>query len=486
MELTFIGVAQLLIGLAIVLAGGLRSAFAFLIAMGLLGGSAALNLPALGGSSIQPAQFALLFVYLRILTPRGGFLGLLPDSIRANLWLVLFTLYGIAAALILPRLFAGAIDVYPMRAPNYATIFYREPLAPSPQNITAMVFLAGSLMIALSAWCTCRIQGGVNTLISTVIWVGWAHIALGIFAAVAANTPADMILEELRNANYSQLNQETSGFVRISGLFPETSAFASFGFAIFVLCAELWLRSIRPKATGTLVLAMFAILFMSTSSTAYISLFVYALTIVLRIILLPGSIRKIPTLLLLVGSSVFALAVLSVVYPEFSHSIYQMVLDMTVRKSDSDSGNQRLFWTLQGLEALWVSGGLGIGPGSYRSSSMLVSIVGTMGVFGAFTFLMYLAKVLQPGRESTWQITDSPEATVGGALAVAAVVSLVPAAIGASSPHPDMLFCIFAGAALALRPQLVRVRPATRPDWSREAPTVYVPDRPSERLDNRL
>jgi hypothetical protein len=459
MELTFIGLAQLAIGCIIVLAGGLRTAFAVLIGMGLLGGSAAINLPSLGGSSIQPVQFALLFVYLRILTPRGGFTGLLPDAVRANMWLVLFTFYGTAAALIMPHIFAGSLDVFPMRPPDVTDPFYTEPLQPSSQNITACVYLIGALMIALAAWCTCRIQGGINTVIAALVWVSWLHIALGIIAAVARGTPFDAVLDVFRNASYAQLNQDADGFIRISGLFPETSAFAAFGYGLFAINAELWLRSIRPKATGPVALALFAILFVSTSSTAYFGLAIYVLFFVLRTLLIPGATRwpKLRAVLMCAGGLAILTAILVAAMPALSQSIFDVILQMTVNKSGSESGAQRLFWTMQGFDAFRISWGLGVGPGSYRSSSVLIAILGTMGIIGGATFLLHLNRVLQPARRSTWEETDSPADTVGGAFAIAALLSLIPAAVGSSSPHPDVLFCIFSGAALAVRPKF---RPA--------------------------
>lgn len=73
MQLTFIGLIQLVIGAVIFFGGSLRHAVTFMIISGLFAGSAAIVLPALGGSSIPPIQFACLIVYLRILAPRGAF-----------------------------------------------------------------------------------------------------------------------------------------------------------------------------------------------------------------------------------------------------------------------------------------------------------------------------------------------------------------------------------------------------------------------------
>ncbi len=98
MELTFIGMIQVVIGILVVFFGSVRSALIFLLVSALFEGSAAIALPSLGGSSIPPVQFALFFTTLRILAPKGGYVALLPSAIADNKWYVLFAIYGMATA----------------------------------------------------------------------------------------------------------------------------------------------------------------------------------------------------------------------------------------------------------------------------------------------------------------------------------------------------------------------------------------------------
>jgi hypothetical protein len=137
-----------------------------------------------------------------------------------------------------------------------------------------------------------------------------------------------------------------------------------------------------------------------------------------------------------------------------------MILHMTVDKEDSDSGRQRLFWAMQGWKGFLVSGGLGIGAGSFRSSSLLMAILGSMGVVGIVTFAAYLWQVLQPLRYSTWTRSEDPALSIGGAASLTALLIVIPASIAAPSPDPGTNFAIFAGAALALRPPLRRAAQA--------------------------
>jgi hypothetical protein len=453
MTITFIGYFHLVAGGAIALRGSLRQAFLFLFVSALFSGSAALILPS-GGSSVPPIYFALLFVYLRIIAPRGGFMGSVPDAIRANRWLALFALYGVAMAYLGPRLFAGAIDVYPMRMVARDSLFDTLPLEPTSQNVTASIYMIGTLFLAVGAWIASRRDDAPATLVKAALWVSWGHIGFGLIALAARGTPFDAMLDLFRNSTYVQLDDTVGGIVRIRGIFPEASEFAGFGFAYFVVSAELWYRSIHTRATGAAALAMATILFFSTSSTAYAALAIYLAFFFVRPLLLPGlaSSRKIATVLAILGAFGVLFAVVMAAVPEVADSMLKMLELMTVGKSSSDSGAQRLFWALQGRDAFLVSYGLGIGPGSFRSSSMIMAVIGSLGVIGIVTFLLYLAAVFQPWRMSSWCRAEDYRTSVGGAFASAAVLSLVPAALSSANPHPTPTFAILAGAALALRP----------------------------------
>lgn len=481
MELTFIGVIQLVIGLAIVLWGRLRTAFIYLIVSGIFSGSAAVLLPALGGSSVPPVYFALGFVVLRIVVPRGGYLGLVPDAISANKWFFLFTFYGAAAAYIGPRLFAGTIRVFPMFAEDTRSLFDTVPLMPTSQNITAMVYMTGSLLVALAGYILCRREHGKDTLIQASIFVGWAHIALGLIAVAVRGTPADEVLELFRNSSYAFIDAEAGGFVRIRGIFPEASVYASFGFSFFVLYAELWYRSIRPAATGWLAFVMALILFFSTSSTAYLGLMVYFIFFMMRTLALPyvaDQMKMVRVLMAMAGMGLGTAIVLAV-NPGLPALVWDMILSMTVEKGSSSSGEQRLFWAMQGFRLLAESWGLGVGPGSFRSSSLITAIFGSVGVIGTVAFFAYLLKVVDPLRRSTWGPWNDPDMAIGGAFAIAAFLGLVPAAISSPTSYPDWIFALLAGGALALRTQ-----PRRRESFDEEPPLVneaqYAPRLPEK------
>lgn len=456
MELTEIGMVQVVIGLLIVLAGSANSAFFFLIASTLLEGSAAILLPALGGSSIPPGQFALLFVFLRIIAPKGGLYGYFPAAFRANSWLLCFCLYGIAMAYIGPRLFAGSINVFPMRPDPALGLFYRTPLQPTSQNLTAGIYMFGTLLMALAAYVFARRAGAGRTLVSATVFGGWFFILSALADILTRGTPFEEIFAIFRNGDYVQLSVEMDGFIRIRGFMPEASSYAGASFVFFVANAELWYRSIRTRQTGFIAIVLALVLILSTSSTAYVSLAAYFVLFLLRALLLPGLVPKgkLAGLGLAALSAMVVVAIAMAVMPEIPDAIYQLIVSMTVDKSTSTSGQQRLFWALQGLQAFQASHGLGIGPGSFRSSSMLTAIIGSMGIIGIASFAFYLLSVVQPGRRSTWGIGETTFQTLGSGFGCAAVLGLIPAFVGSAQATPGAVFAIFAGAALAFRPVL--------------------------------
>lgn len=452
---TAIGIIQCVIGVWLVLRGTLNQTFLFLVLSSLFGASAAIQLPMLGGSSIPPIQFALAFVFLRLLMPSGGYAGAVPDAVKANLALVLFCLYGIATAIAAPRIFAGDINVVPLSPGDLRYLFDTVPLRSTPQNLTASIYLIGALLVAVATSIVVRFRGGADTLVRGAILIAWIHAITGILTVVLRGTPADVIFDVLKNGSATVLNHEYQGFIRITGLFAEASSYAAFGFGWFVFNCECWYRSIRPKATGRAALLLGTVLFFSTSSTAYTGLAIYLSIFALRALIFSWAAN--PQRLMqamLAGFGAIFLAALAVIFvPGLASEIREMLLYMTIEKEGSDSGQQRLFWAMQGWDAFIVSNGFGIGTGSFRSSSLIMAILGSSGVLGIATFAFYLGQVFQPTRKSTYGEVEDVGLSLGGAAGFAALTSLAPAMLTAPSAVPGTTFAILAGAALALRPR---------------------------------
>ncbi|MEO0061565.1 MAG: hypothetical protein RLZZ08_125 [Pseudomonadota bacterium] len=485
MSFTFVGLLQLVIG-SILLFRSLPAMLMFLLASGLFGGSAALTMPAIGNSSVPPIQFALLFVYIRLLMPRGGYFAVWTQGIRDNFMLVLFTFYGMVAAYAGPRIFAGRMNVAPVRFENPRNLFDAIPLEPTSQNFTASIYLLCALLAALAAYAIVRSRAGVEMLVKGGVVIAWVHALSGLIASLTKGTPLEEVFSLFRNGNYAQLDQAYQGFNRVDGFFPEASGWAAFGIAWFVFNCECWYRSVWSKHTGRAALLLGAVLFFSTSSTAYVGIGCYLVFFIGRLLVMPASVQpvRLKQGLLAMFSMMVMAAVAMAAIPHFAAQVVDMILHMTVDKGDSLSGQQRLFWAMQGFTAFEVSAGVGIGPGSFRSSSLLTAILGTMGVVGVLTFAGYVFSVLRPlptrgaggqgagGQGAGGGAGNDAVVAVMEACATTAFIVLIPAAISSPNSHPGTNFSILAGAALALRHIAMRSGPASQPDQARQNRTV--------------
>jgi hypothetical protein len=452
---TFIGAIAAAIGLLLLFRARLPAMFAYLNLLSLMGGSAVVILTALGGSSVPPVELALGFAALRILLPGSGQLAAFGEAIRANILLVLFVLFGVLLAFVGPRLFAYQMQIVPMKIGRMNSLFATAPLVPTSQNITTAIYFLGTLMSALIAHVAMRDRDTPVSFVRTGVAIAWIHVITGIFGAVARGRSWSIVIDVFRNGNYAQTDQFYGNFARISGIMPEPSSYALFAFAWFVFLAECWWRDVLSRQTGPAALALLLILAASTSSTAYAGLAAYAALFGLRLVILPQSARF-GKALVMAGLALVVVglgAALLALRPELLDVAQTMLADMTVNKKGSESGLQRVFWARKGLEAFMLSGGLGIGPGSFRSSSIVTAIIGSTGIIGSVLFTVYLLQVMRPLSLSTYLQSSDDAQSIGVAASWAAVVMIIPAAFMAASPDPGVTFAIFAGVAVALRSQ---------------------------------
>jgi hypothetical protein len=430
-----------------------------ILAMTLFGGAAAIYVTALGDSSIPPADVALGFLALRLIFSPMGRFPAISKSVAANGALALFVIYGLVAACFFPVLFAGSIDVVPQIGKSLyrGNPFDVVPLAFASQNITQAVYLLGTLIAAICAYLVARREERALLIAKAGVALGCVHVAFGVADMIFYPLNID-VLDFFRNGNYAQLSQETSGFHRIAGVFPEASAYAAYGFMLLVFNTELWLRGIVSRWSGAAALALGLVLFIGTSSSAYVGLAGYALILALRLVFVPGpgNVRKLAILGLFALTGCVALFTLSASMPSVAQSLGNMLNDMSVGKAQSLSGQQRSFWAREAIDAFVQSFGLGIGPGSFRSSSLATAVLGATGAFGAVTLLMYFFQVLAPLRRSTYALKTEPVLGVGRAAAWAAVLGLLPAFAAAPTPDPGVTFAIFSGIALAWRRRPLR------------------------------
>ena len=120
---------------------------------------------------------------------------------------------------------------------------------------------------------------------------------------------------------------------------------------------------------------------------------------------------------------------------------------------------QRLYWAASAIKAVKVTWGLGIGAGSFRSSSLLLAILGSNGVIGLVAFLGHFFNILKPLRRDTYALPGDPDRAIAVAAAWTACAGLIPQLISYPTPDPSYLFGVMGGLALGWR-YLRQTRPA--------------------------
>ena len=450
---TVFGLISIVVGFALLVRGTPLDLLRFMMLSTLFSGSAALIMTALGGSSISPAHLALVFLVARILLPGSGEYARIPTALGANVFLVVYALYGAVSAFILPRIFQGQISVTPLRPMGLNSLFDTFPLTFSTQNITTAVYMLGTLLSGICATVVARREDAAGKIVGTACLIGCTHAAFGVLGVVLTNLGLGEILNFFRNGSYGQLEQSYNGMVRITGIFPEASFYASYAFVWFVFAFECWMRDVRTRSTGPTAVVLLMILVFSTSGGAYLSLAAYGALLVLRVLVLRQQLSPMKALAILVGVVAASIATLGLMLavPHLAGQLADMFQHMTVDKADSVSGKQRSFWALQGVDAFVASHGLGIGAGSFRSSSLFTAMLGSMGAIGILTFLAHLVRVFKPLRASTYSTPKDQRMAIGSAASWTVLSMMIPASIGAASPDPGITFAILCGIALELR-----------------------------------
>lgn len=456
MQPTIIGAVLAIIAVLAMFRHSATNMLALVLAASLFGGASGLDLPALGGSSVPPADLALLFLAIYLVLSPAWTVGNLAMAIRSNAFLTVFCVYGAIGAFLLPRIFAGTMGIVPMNVSGAAmrAIYHVIPLGPSSQNITTAVYLLGTLFAALATTLIVRIERSEQRLVKILVVMTWTHVFFGVLNLLLSMVGHSDWLMILRNGHYAQVDQTLSGGIqRINGIFPEPSAYAGYGFALLAINVELWLRDVRARLTGAAALAMLVVLMLTTASTAYVSCGAYAVLLVLRFVASPARVPSRKLLLLVsLGFLVVTCALAVAVFlPQVGDKLVQVVQSMTVGKANSFSGRQRLIWAQLGVSAFQHSFGLGIGVGSFRSSSLMTAIAGSMGVIGVVAFLAHIFNLVQPLNKASHDLSRRDAERINAAIGWAAVIGLIPAAISAPGPDPAIMFGILSGLAVARR-----------------------------------
>src|SRR5262249_45918398 len=136
----------------------------------------------------------------------------------------------------------------------------------------------------------------------------------------------------------------------------------------------------------------------STSSTAYVGITLLVLISTISAMTEIVFIRRVrirDLSILVICLILFMIALGIYLYDENVYDPFRdLIQSMVFNKADSESGQERSYWNEVGLKNLVDTYGLGVGMGSSRTSSWIVSVLSQLGIFGTILFAVLFAEIL--------------------------------------------------------------------------------------------
>lgn len=461
MSISIIGLA---ISLALLAWGRARRSLLVipLIASNAFGATAVVTAAALGGAS--PLIYNV-FCGVLILS------ALLTAEIRHDLvetlrqtwvpWGVCaLIVYAVGSAALMPRLFAGQTTSFEL---SHDVGFVEVSLAPSSSNVMQTTYL---VLFALTFFALVTLLLRHQPLDAVRKgFLTWAVLnAIGGIVDLGAKIAGfGDVLSVLRTANYAFLTDvEQAGFFRISGAYSEASAFGGAALSSLAFTYVYW-RATGSRTMFLLSLTLLILTMLSTSSTAYLTLGVFSVPVLISLLRsgLRGRISSgdIVVVFTLVITLVAVIAV--EVYDTHMLDPVQHLLQTTLfDKSQSESARERGYLNERSLHSLIDTWGLGIGYGSSRASSWFVAVVSQLGVVGAAIQALVLLPLLRRMPSSDGG-AERGVAILHNALRACMLVMVATSVIAGTNANPGLLFFIALAGMVACRfrsPRWCRVR----------------------------
>ena len=358
-----------------------------------------------GGLTLTPTPMVAVLLIARQLLNRQGLnylanMALLPSGL---LVLTLFWAAAIFATLFMPRLFAGAVNVVPMKITAFMQI---ARLQPTTQNISQLVYVSISVL-AVFAFARMLRQRAMRMHVMYALFLGGAlAVFTGLLDQASQYVQIQPLLAPFRTASYSLMTEvEILGGKRVVGLMPEASAFGAVTL-IFLVSLYFFRRAMPPgtlrdRAVPVLLALLLAMTWLSTSSAAYLGLGLFGLVAALEWAsraLLAGSnpyLRRGLLQELGIAAAGICLLVVAIAFnPAMFEPFMGMVDTMVFKKTGSSSFEERSMWTQVSWQALLDTYGMGVGMGGTRASNFAVTLASNVGFVGAVLYCLFVLQSL--------------------------------------------------------------------------------------------
>lgn len=461
MSLEPIGIATILIGLFCLILGSNATVTA--LAISCIFGAAAAML--VGAANIQPGHVILGFLALGVITRRNeaqAFVQALRFG-QPGFWLAGLVLYGVMSAYFMPRLLEGTTQIVPLGSTTYGETRFTVPLVTVSSNLTQSIYMIGNLICLTVSIAVASTYRGFNALVAGLLACCVLNLIFAFLDIVTYSVGLQSLLSFMRNAQYTlHIDDQVAGVKRIVGSFTESSSFARTTLGTFGFCTTLWLCGRRPYLTGLTALISLGLVVFSTSSTGLAGAPVMLGLLYVTALGLSGrkKIRSFTTAaIVFLPMIILAAALWVAIDPVLSKVIYDYADVVVLGKASTDSGVERNSWNVVGMQNFVDSLGFGVGLGTARTSSFIVSLLANVGLPGALLYgaFAYGALLQKRGAEGTFT-SDVRLAARNGCVGLLIGDLLVSATI-----DQGLLFYLFAAVASAEPERSQRPLRATRP-----------------------
>ncbi len=426
-----------------------------------------------GGLTILPsAMLAMIGIGLfGISRPGWSFLMTTGFSV-SRMGLVTALMFTAAlSAVFYPRIFAGMVEVVPLRGEVSAFAGGWTPLWPSTQNISQLAYFLISSMLIFGFGFLMQYPRYQQLMLKALLASSVVAVVTGALDYASQFVNLSFLLDPFRNATYKLLAEEDLlNTKRVVGLMPEASAYGPMCVtrAVLLLFWRDAFESARLRRYATIVVVPLLLLFafLSTSSAAYVAIAALAAAFGLRSALQGfrphAGANTGPFLWAAIGAG--ALTVLAIAYlldPAPFATIEALVDRMIFGKATSDSFAQRMAWNQVSLEAFVGTYGVGVGIGGTRTSSWPVAVISNLGIPGAAILLALIVRAVL-SRKTFDRATDR-------VLCRGAIWALLPlisaSALTSTTPNIGTSLALVLGALCAMG--IARTTPAPQPAYRR-------------------
>jgi hypothetical protein len=389
--------------------------------------------------------------------------------------LVMFA-YAALTALLLPETFAGRIIVWPQKLdPLWSE---PVPLAPGQGGMNQVVYLAANVALACAA---ALVFGRAGTawaaLVRAYLFGGWMVVGIAGWEFVARTLrlpfPRELFYS---NPGWAIVEQNLGAMPRLQSTFAEPSALSFYLVGVAFACTGLCLRGRTVMRPDILLVVVLVAIFLSTSTTG-IAAVVLGLPAMLAMAALRGrsvALRRLMrTLAMPLVAATLGGTALLVARPELLLQIGDVVAT-TLSKGESDSFAERSAMNAAAWDAFVASGGLGIGWGSTRASSVIPGLLAGAGVVGLVAVLWFALRLRQAVRVAR-RLPPHPSAIAMDAFGAALAGQFLAALLSAPVITSQIFFVqlgILVAAAVRARIDAQRGRDALAPVPTMPAYTV--------------